>query len=502
MVILTAMMKKPVDVFDRDAEWAAVSRFAKSSTSPAAFGVVLGRRRQGKSTLLDALCQATGGLRVQVVQGRPQEQRALIADQLAAFAGHAVPPSLADAASVLGAFADTARDHHARHGEPLVVVIDELPYLLSEEPSTTSILQTALDPGGVLASSPIRLLVCGSALTVMTGLLRGQAPLRGRARLELPVRPFDYRTAAAFWDLTQDLPTALRVYATVGGTPAYRREFVADRTPADVGGFDGWITEVVLDPTTPLFHEARSLLASSLEDAGVRERALYESLVAAVAGGATTPQDLASRIGRRTSDLAHPLAVLCDSGYLVREDDQFKQRAPRYVLTEPLLSFAAVVVRRNLALLQGTGGASRAWAGSLASFHSQVLGPAFEAICREWALRWADERALGGTPTDVGRAVVNDAGRHKTIEVDVVVREGKRVLALGEAHVGRPVDLADLVRLERARRLVVQRGLAADEGTVRLLAFSERGAVPEVAARADVEVVDLPRLYGLDGPTR
>jgi uncharacterized protein len=46
---------KPPDMFDRDEEWAALSRFAADERPGATLGVVSGRRRQGKTFLLDAL---------------------------------------------------------------------------------------------------------------------------------------------------------------------------------------------------------------------------------------------------------------------------------------------------------------------------------------------------------------------------------------------------------------------------------------------------------------
>lgn len=48
-------------MFDRDREWAALTSFAADASPGATLGVVSGRRRQGKTFLLRALCQATGG---------------------------------------------------------------------------------------------------------------------------------------------------------------------------------------------------------------------------------------------------------------------------------------------------------------------------------------------------------------------------------------------------------------------------------------------------------
>ena len=108
-----------------------------------------------------------------------------------------------------------------------------------DEPVTAlpSILQNALAPRRPeREGSRSRVLLCGSAMTFMGTLLAGNAPLRGRAGLELVVPTLDYQLAAQFWNVT-DPALAIKVHAIVGGTPAYRREFVGDLrllTPADL----------------------------------------------------------------------------------------------------------------------------------------------------------------------------------------------------------------------------------------------------------------------------
>ncbi len=54
-------MDKPSDMFDRDHEWAALRRFINDPQPDATPCVVSGRRRQGKTFLLDAACRAAGG---------------------------------------------------------------------------------------------------------------------------------------------------------------------------------------------------------------------------------------------------------------------------------------------------------------------------------------------------------------------------------------------------------------------------------------------------------
>src|SRR5262249_61417473 len=99
----------------------------------------------------------------------------------------------------------------------VLVVIDEFPYLVKATPSLRRLIQVVLDPRGG-ARHGVRLVLCGSAMSVMSRLLAGGAPLRGRASLDLVVRPLEYRLAAEFWGVT-DLRLAVLVNAVVGGTP-------------------------------------------------------------------------------------------------------------------------------------------------------------------------------------------------------------------------------------------------------------------------------------------
>src|ERR1700734_3901046 len=57
----SVLSDKPDDMFDRDVEWMELAAFVADERPGATLGVVSGRRRQGKTFLLRALCGATGG---------------------------------------------------------------------------------------------------------------------------------------------------------------------------------------------------------------------------------------------------------------------------------------------------------------------------------------------------------------------------------------------------------------------------------------------------------
>ncbi|SFE32137.1 hypothetical protein SAMN05216251_102486 [Actinacidiphila alni] len=489
-------MDKPAEMFDRDFEWSALTRFITDEQPGATLGVVSGRRRQGKTFLLDAACRAAGGFYFGATEAAGAESLRRIS---AALTEHSRPASayhFADWAEVVDALL-------ALGGErPVPVVIDEFPYLVKAAPELPSILQEALRPlRRQRTESRTRLLLCGSALSFMGRLLSGSAPLRGRAGLELVVRPLDHRMAAEFWNIT-DPRLALQVHAVVGGTPAYRREFARGDTPKGPGDFDDWVVRTVLNPETPLFREARYLLA---EEPELRDTALYLSVLAAVADGNATRGGMAGYLERKATDIAHPINVLEDAGLLHRDADVFRDNRPTYRIAEPLIGFYHAIMRPVWDQLERPGSATRVWRASGRRFVSNVLGPHFEQVCRDWALHHADPELFGGLPARVGHGVVHDPAARTGHEVDVAVvgvAEGSGkppLLAIGEAKWNDTMGAAHIERLAHIRDLITRSG-RYDTGRTRLLCFSgagfnSRAAQAAAADPAGVHLIDLPALY-------
>ncbi|MGH3921460.1 MAG: ATP-binding protein, partial [Pseudonocardiaceae bacterium] len=345
--------------------------------------------------------------------------------------------------------------------------------------------------------SRTRLLLCGAAMSFMGGMLSGTAPLRGRAGLELRVAPLDYRLAAEFWNL-DDPRLAVLVHAIVGGTPAYRREYVRDDAPSSMADFDSWVTRVVLNPASPLFREARYLLA---EDPGMRDPALYHSVLAAVAEGNTTRGGIAGYIGRKATDLQHPLTVLEDAGLLTRDVDPLRSGRSNYRITEPLVTFYQAIMRSAWTRLERRQGA-QVWRSARRRFESAVLGPHFEQLCRTWVAEFAAPETLGGIPAAVGHGLVNDTTGRTSHEVDIVAigdpgAGRRRVLVLGETKWGEQMGMAHLDRLRHIRSLL-ERRRNVDVADAKLLCASGAGFTPELCAAADAGqaiLVDLDRLY-------
>jgi uncharacterized protein len=490
-----ARMDKPQRIFGRDREWDGLAAFATRSSGSAAggaaLGVMSGRRRQGKSFLLQALAEAAGGLYFAATEATEAESLRLFTDALAQHTRTFINPPFRDWNDAITHLFHTFTDR------PIIVAIDEFPFLSKTSPALPSIIQRELGPGGSGRSSSARLVLCGSAMSVMGGLLAGQAPLRGRASLELVVQPFGHRESAAFWGIT-DPRLAVLVHAVVGGTPAYRHEFTQGDAPATIDDFDAWVVRTALNPQTPLFREARYLLA---EEAAVRDPALYHSVLAAIADGNSTNGGIASFIGRRADQITHPLNVLEDCALIAREPDMLRPGRARYRIVEPLITFYEAIMRKRWAELE-INRAEQVWTTSRQTFRTQVVGPHFEALCRAFALESGDT-LFTEQPSEVGSGMVNDPANHTQIEIDVVAlatqesNRARRIVSLGEAKWSEVIGHHHLQRLARARDLLKLKGF--DTGSTVLALYGGGGFTAELTAAAATDerilLVDIGRLY-------
>jgi hypothetical protein len=479
-------------LFDRETEWAELERFTAAPTGSPRLGLVYGRRRQGKSFMLEHLVAATGGFYHQAFEEERVPALGHFAAAGAAFAGL---PEWAG-----GRFGDWERAFRAvaeqAAGRPMV--IDEFPYLLRESPELSSVIQAAYDGARAGRHPAFHLILCGSSLSVMTRLLTGQQALRGRATLDMPVLAFDFREARVFWQIS-DPEVAFLVHAVLGGPPGYR-DLLDGAVPGKVDELETWLAAGVLNPSHALFREADYLLG---EDPSLIDRALYRSIIAAIGAGEATRRGVANVLGRPETALDHPLGQLERAQFIHRDRDLLRPNRPLLRVADPLLRFHFAVLRPDIARYEARQ-TREAWTDAEPRFRSQVLGPHFESLARAWTSRYASVRTLGGRPRSVGFVQASDPRAKQSFELDVVAEaEGEKVdgkpvlLAVGEAKSSAaPRKLADVARLERLRGLLAGR---AEVGRARLLLFSRSGFDADVIAlagrRGDVELVDIERLY-------
>lgn len=92
---------------------------------------------------------------------------------------------------------------------------------------------------------------------------------------------------------------------------------------------------------------------------------------------------------------------------LSHEQDAFRRNRSAYRITEPLIAFYHAVMRPAWGDLERPGRAAQVWQRSQPAFRSKVVGPHFEAMCRQWARWHAAPEAFGGYAAGVASGTVN-----------------------------------------------------------------------------------------------
>lgn len=499
---MSSVLVKPRNLYDRSREWAELADFvAPGGPDSLRLGVVYGRRRQGKSEILQRLCEATDGFYTLALEQHAKPlalQR--FADGLAEWAG--LPPGLSFNSweNALETAVTMAGDRANRQGRPQLIVIDELPFLLGASPEVPGVLQWIYDKYGPTLGGgkpPVRIIVCGSALSVMSRLLSESKALYGRAMINLCLGPFDHIDTAEFWGI-DDPEAALRMHAIVGGVPGYRAITAGRPAPATREDLDEWLLATVFNPGHVMSDEIDILFS---QEPGIKDRSLYYGILAAVAGGAGTPAKIAAKLERDPRTMTYPLGVLRRAGFIAQDEDLLTARKPIVSIADPIMRFHHTITLPRLQLFQRPAQAPRAWEEAKPTFSRQILGPHFEHLAREWTITTLGERAgvpIGWTGTTTVPCREHGAGH----QLDVVtLRPGDmprtasaQVTLIGEAKcTNRQRNLADLNRLAHIRDLLGERA----EGAA-LALFSRSGFRDDLraaASRGEGLLVGLDDIY-------
>lgn len=188
-----------------------------------------------------------------------------------------------------------------------LLVIDEFPYMCRGNPGIPSILQNLWD--GILKDSNAMIILCGSAMSfIEKEVLAEKNPLYGRATGIYKMNEMGFYDAAKFFPDYSDRDKVL-AYAVLGGIPHYLRQFNPAVSLADN------IRENILSKGCPLYSEVDFLLRQEL-----RETALYNALIGAVALGNTRLNDISQKsLVEDTSKTSVYLKNLVQLGIVKRE---------------------------------------------------------------------------------------------------------------------------------------------------------------------------------------
>lgn len=384
--------------------------------------VIYGRRRIGKTSLIERFCR--GRSYVYLLVNFTDEARAVkdLVDQLLSQVELEFKPQVdgfRDLYSLLCKLAERRRR--------LILVIDEFQRL--HEAGGVTILQEFWDRG--FSKTDVMLVLMGSSVGVMEDIgLSYSSPLYGRATKVVKLSPFKYRASRLFFK-SWSPEDRVRGYAVFGGVPGYLRLVDSSRSLKEN------IESLALRGNTMLREEPITMLTSELRDID-----RYMAVLEAIAQGASTLGEVAGRVGMKTSDISKYVRVLerqldvVERYYPLLSEERGRAR---YRLSDNYMAFWFRYVRPNLHLLE-------------LGLHERVLERVMSTI-DEYTSRVFEDVALEhmATLARAGEIAFTKIGRwwRGGVEIDVVaVDEGASTAYFAECKwTSEPASRRDLYKL-------------------------------------------------------
>lgn len=418
----------------RECELASLDRLYMSGRFE--FAVIYGRRRVGKTALISRFIKDKKAIYFMGVESNVKQN-------LENFSKSILEHGTGIQAETAFLSFQAALEYVFRLAEKerLILAIDEYPYVARSSKSLASTLQLLIDEHK--DSSKLMLILCGSSMSYMEDhVLAYKAPLYGRRTAQMKIQPFDFADSCRYFKHISDKDKAL-IYGIVGGTPQYLLQMNEHLSVEDN------IKNTFLNPTSSLFEEPENLLKQE-----VREPALYNAIITAIATGASRMAEISTKVGEDTSVCAVYLKNLIALG-LVQKETPYGEKGSRksiYAIDDNMFRFWYRFIPENSSVI-ARGAADLAYR-RIEPCLSDYMGKVFEDICRQylWKLLLNGESPVEFR--ELGRWWGTDPSSRSQAEIDIMGEQNKYTALFGECKwTNERVDEGILETLARRSRI-------------------------------------------------
>ncbi len=398
------------------------------------FAIVYGRRRVGKTTLLQEFARNKNAV---FYPAQEKNDRLNLADfseiiQLH-FDGMKRSPfqSWKEAFDYIG---ERARTKTA-------VIIDEFPYIAGANASMKSMLQHAIDHSW--KNNPnIMLVLCGSSMSFMeTGVMGVNSPLYGRQTATLKVRPFDYLDSSKFFPSYSN-EQRLIAYGILGGVPRYLETFDQSLSIRQN------IAQKIVRNGTYLHSEPANLLRAEL-----RETSIYNSILAAIARGYDRTIEISDYTDETPGKISKYLITLKALKLIEKVVPCGYPRNSRksiYSITDNYLAFWFRYIFDNGAYYSMLS--DDAAAAQIENDLPNLMENVFKKTCCEYLTRKAGRGELPFVPDSIGRWWGTNPETKAKENVDILLLDhsGKEALFVKCKYASSPLSRAEYEDLKDA----------------------------------------------------
>lgn len=394
------------------------------------FAVIYGRRRVGKTALINEFAKDKDtifftGVETNAKQNLDNFSRCIM-EYNTGMAVNTSFPNFQAALEHVFELAETKR---------IVLVIDEYPYVARASKSLASTLQLLIDKNK--DTSKLFLILCGSSMSYMEDrVLAYKAPLYGRRTAQFKIEPFEFFEACRYFKNLSDEDKAL-TYGIVGGTPQYLIQF------DDNLSIEENIKNTYLNPASSIFEEPNNLLKQE-----VREPAIYNAVITAIATGSSKMNEISNKIQEDTSVCAAYIRNLITLG-IIKKEAPYGENGSRktiYSIEDNMFRFWYRFVPENASVI--SRGATDLAYSRIAPQLQSYMGGVFEDICKQYLWKLLLKGKCAVNFSDIGRWWGTNPKTKSQEEIDIMGVD-KDFALFGECKwTNEKVDLGVLETLE------------------------------------------------------
>lgn len=438
--------------------------------------VIYGRRRVGKTALINEFCRNKPTIYFSALSASSRENLEALSKAICICKN---PDAVA--APMYSSY-DDALDEITVMAEQqrIVFVIDEYPYIAKAEKSFSSRLQHIIDHRW--QNSKLYLILCGSSMSFMEYQVLGyESPLYGRRTAQFKIQALTYREMTQFHP-NLSLPDQALLYGITGGIPHYINKLEVE------DNIDNAILDNLFSTSSYLFEEPENLLKQEL-----REPAIYNSIITAVAGGASRMNEISTKIGLESSICGKYINVLLELGILKKETPITEKPGKRtiYMIDDNFFRFWYRFVPKNMSII-GAGRMRTVYEQAVKKYYPDYMGLIFEKMCQEYLNRYAEELPIMLNST--GQWWGTDPAAKKEIQIDIVgtAVEGNEYIIGSCKYHNEPIGIDELQLIKNYASVFRK------DGIFHYYIFSKSGftdALLEAEKRGEVKLLTLEDLY-------
>jgi AAA+ ATPase superfamily predicted ATPase len=302
-------------------------------------------------------------------------------------------------------------------GNELVLVLDEFPYLVQENPSLPSIIQKVIEQ--CYNQSKIFLIIISSSNGyVEKELLNPKNALYGLRNAQFKIEPFNFFESARFFPNTS-ISEKIIYYSTLGGIPQYLIQFDYNKS------YEYNIIESILNKSTYLYNEPEAYLKCHIEDVN-----FAHNLLALLSKGDFNLERFHYKDLLIGEDLITMLKKLRELNIINRNRSVGRSIVrpwSYYHLEDNFFRFWYRFIYKNHSLIEMSMG-DYLYQNKIKRDLNSHIGYVFEEICRDFLIKYNAEYKLPFVFESIGSWVGYNPTLRRPSQLDIVAVNGESAI--------------------------------------------------------------------------